>query len=94
MNQSNFSDVQLTLFNRDNVRALVTLTAGAVVRISGLRVIEGKNGLFVAMPQRKKQGDKYEDVAYPISKELRDELQKAVLASYQDAVKEKTGDKK
>ncbi|MGD9910724.1 MAG: SpoVG family protein, partial [Candidatus Izemoplasmatales bacterium] len=47
-----------------------------------LRIIEGKNGLFVAMPSRKMPNGEFKDVAHPINTETRSEIEKAVLDAF------------
>lgn len=55
---------------------------GAFV-VDGVRVINGKNGLFVSMPSRQKQDGSYADVAFPITKEAREAINAAVLEAYE-----------
>ncbi|HWH72590.1 MAG TPA: septation regulator SpoVG [Candidatus Sulfotelmatobacter sp.] len=50
-----------------------------------LRVVEGINGLFVAMPGRKTAEGTYKDVAHPITAEAREMVQKAVLEAFLEA---------
>ena len=47
------------------------------------KIIEGKTGLFIAMPSRKTANGEYKDVAHPISPEFRTELQDKILAEYE-----------
>ncbi|HWI62105.1 MAG TPA: septation regulator SpoVG [Symbiobacteriaceae bacterium] len=53
--------------------------------VHGLRVVEGVNGLFVAMPRRKTAEGEFKDVAHPITAEARELIQKTVLEAYQVA---------
>lgn len=50
--------------------------------IDGVKVIRGKEGLFVGMPSRKSQEGTWSDVAYATNKELKQAIQEAVLADY------------
>jgi len=50
--------------------------------IKGFGVIEGSNGLFVAMPSKKNQKDEWVDQAFPLNKEFREELTKVILDEY------------
>ena len=59
------------------------------MKITGIRIVEGKLGLFVSMPQSKDNDGEYHDVAFPITKEAREEIQDAVLDAYEDAAKPK-----
>lgn len=52
--------------------------------VGNLSVVQGKNGMFVAMPSYK-AGNKYRDVCFPITKEFREKLNDAVLDIYQQA---------
>ncbi len=76
------SQIRVSLFSKDNLRALASIKLAEVFLIDGVRIIEGKNGLFISMPSRKTQNGEYKDVAYPITKEAREELQSMVLAEY------------
>lgn len=50
--------------------------------VHDLRVVQGANGIFVAMPQRKLGDGQYRDLAHPITAAAREALQRAVLATY------------
>ena len=47
-----------------------------------MKIIEGKSGLFIAMPSRKTANGEYKDVAHPISPEFRTELQNKILDEF------------
>ena len=68
--------------NVGKVKAFVLVTLNDSFVVHGIKVIEGKNGAFVAMPNRKDAEGKYVDVAHPITKEFKDELDKAVFAEF------------
>ena len=55
-----------------------------VQHINEIKVMEKPEGLFIAMPRRKK-GERYYDIAHPINQEVRDKLTKAVLEKYEEA---------
>jgi Uncharacterized protein, involved in the regulation of septum location len=69
------------LENGGKAKAFASVTFDGAFVITGLRVMEGANGLFVAMPSQKRE-DKYVDTAFPVTKEFRTELQDAVLAEF------------
>ncbi len=50
--------------------------------VKGLRVVQGKNGLFVGMPQEQGRDGKWYETFHPVSKEMRKGLQELVLESY------------
>jgi stage V sporulation protein G len=81
-NSSLFSQVRISVFQKDSLRALATVKVADAIYLTGLRIIEGKNGLFVSMPTRKDKAGDYQDIFFPGSKALRDELQAYILEAY------------
>lgn len=67
------------------LKAIVEITIDEVFVVHELRVIEGKNGLFVAMPSRQVGENTYKDVAHPINAETRKMIEDAVLKAYDEA---------
>lgn len=53
--------------------------------IHDIRVIEGDNGLFIAMPSRKTATGGYRDIAHPINPEVRAMFEEAILDGYKNA---------
>ena len=64
------------------LKAYVDITFECFV-IHGLKVIEGQNGLFVAMPSRRMPNGEFKDIAHPITPELRSELTRVILENYE-----------
>lgn len=50
--------------------------------INGLRVVEGKDGLFVSMPREAGKDGKWYNTVIPLKREIRDEIEKVVLEAY------------
>ncbi len=69
-----------------NVLATANITLGGCFAVKGLRVMDGKNGLFVAMPDRRDGQGKFQDICFPTTKEMREALNTAVMGEYQRAV--------
>jgi stage V sporulation protein G len=68
------------------LKASASVTLDEVFAVRDLKVIEGSKGLFVAMPSRKTEDGKYLDVAFPVTRDMRDQLQAKVLAEYEKAL--------
>ena len=71
--------------------ALATVTISDCLVLTGLRIVKGKKGMFVSMPQRKlskpdKNGNEYADIFFPITHDFREELNNAVLDEYDRAI--------
>ncbi len=62
-------------------KAVATVTVNDEFVLKGIKVFEGENGLFTSMPSRK-VGNDYQEVMFPITKEVREQLNNAVLESY------------
>lgn len=50
--------------------------------VHDIRIIEGDNGLFIAMPSRKTATGGYRDIAHPINPEVRKQFEEAILDQY------------
>ncbi|MCI1208362.1 MAG: septation regulator SpoVG [Treponema sp.] len=73
------------------LRAYVTVTFDNCFVVHNVKIIEGKTGLFIAMPSRKTANGEYKDVAHPISPEFRTELQNKILEEYNAGHVEEAG---
>ena len=77
------TDVRIRKVENDSkLRAYVTVTFDDCFVVHNVKVIEGKSGLFIAMPSRKTANGEYKDVAHPINPAFRDELQNKILAEF------------
>lgn len=78
----NITEVRIRkTYGENKTKAFASVTIDDAMVIHDIRVVEGKNGLFVAMPS-KKIGDKYIDISHPIKAESRTELIDSVLNEY------------
>ena len=64
------------------VKGYAVIELDGVLKINGIRIIEGNSRIFAAMPNRKIGDDKYVDYVYPINKELREKIESAILEEY------------
>ena len=64
------------------VKGYAIIELDGVLKINGIRIIEGNSRMFAAMPNRKVGEDKYIDYVYPINKELREKIETAILEEY------------
>ena len=53
--------------------------------VHDIRIIEGDNGLFIAMPSRKTAAGGYRDIAHPINPEVRSMFEDAIIDAYNKA---------
>jgi stage V sporulation protein G len=62
------------------------IVLNGTLRLNGLKVLEGDNGLFVGYPSEKGKDGQFYDIVHPITRETRNVIQDAVLANYEKAV--------
>ncbi|GAB6392115.1 MAG: septation regulator SpoVG [Treponematales bacterium] len=62
--------------------AYVTVTFDECFVVHNVKIIEGSNGVFIAMPSRRIPTGEYKDVAHPIVPEFREKLQRQILDKY------------
>ena len=58
--------------------------------IRDIRIIEGKEGLFIAMPSRKASDGEYRDIAHPINSTTREKISELILKKYQEELGKET----
>jgi stage V sporulation protein G len=77
------TDVRLRRVNTDGrMRAIASITLDNEFVVHDIRVIDGNNGLFVAMPSKRTPDGEFRDIAHPINSGTRGKSQEAVLAEY------------
>ena len=80
----NITDIKVRrLLQEGRLRAVVSVTVDDEIAIHDIKVIEGPERLFVAMPSRREPGGIFRDIAHPISPMARRRFEDAVLAAYQ-----------
>ncbi|TVP96432.1 MAG: septation regulator SpoVG [Acholeplasmatales bacterium] len=85
----NITDVRVKKFNGENrLKAIAAITIDDCFVVHELRIIDGKDGLFVAMPSRRMPNGEYKDVAHPINQETRNHIEGVVIEAYNNIVDE------
>jgi len=65
-----------------SIKAFVDIVLNDAMAIKGLKVIDGKNGLFIAMPSIKNKQGEFVDIAHPINKDARAILDTAIMNEF------------
>ena len=89
------TNVSIYTLNDSNSKtvALATVTIADCLVLTGLKIVNGKKGMFVSMPQRKlskpdKNGNEYADIFFPVTHDFREELNDAIMDEYDKKVDE------
>ena len=81
------TDIRIrTVESEGKLKAYVTVTFDGCFVVHNVKVIEGRSGVFIAMPSRRTKNGEYKDVAHPINSEFRSELQNRILEAYEQEV--------
>src|SRR5690242_19951787 len=80
------TEVRVSLREDAKLKAFASITLEDCFVIRGLKVIEGNNGrMFVAMPSRKRPDGRHQDLAHPITKEMRQHIEEIIITQYDAA---------
>ncbi|MDE0582826.1 MULTISPECIES: septation regulator SpoVG [Planococcus] len=80
------TDVRLRRVQTDGrMRAIASITLDNEFVVHDIRVIDGNDGLFVAMPSKRTPDGEFRDIAHPINSGTRNKLQEAVLVAYEQS---------
>jgi len=77
------TEVRVFPVDEEKLRAYVTITIDNCFVVRDLKVIKGNNGLFVAMPSKKRKDGTFRDTAHPLNNETREMIESKVLAKYE-----------
>lgn len=80
------TDVRLRRVQTDGrMKAIASITLDNEFVVHDIRVIDGNDGLFVAMPSKRTPDGVFRDIAHPINSGTREKLQQAVLTAYEQS---------
>ena len=83
------TDVRIRKINDEGkMKAIVSVTFDEAFVVHDIKVIEGLNGPFIAMPSRKMPDGEFRDIAHPINSETREMMQKEVFEEYERVLNE------
>lgn len=79
----NITDIRIRrLLTEGRLRAVVSITLDNELAVHDIKVIEGPERLFVAMPSRREENGTFRDVVHPISPEARNMMESSILEAY------------
>lgn len=84
------TQVKIFPVQEDKLKAFVSVVFDHCFMVNDIKVIQGKDGLFLSMPSRRKKTGEFKDVAHPLNNETRRLLEEKVLAEYRQVVDDAT----
>ena len=76
------------------MKAIVSVTFDEEFVIHDIKIIDGQNGYFIAMPSRKMADGEFRDIAHPIKATTRQKIQDAVFKQYEKVLEEENAEEK
>ena len=81
----NITDVRIRkVTSEGKLKAVASITFDAEFVVHDIKIIDGQNGLFVAMPSKKVGDTEYKDIAHPLISETRNKIKDAILEAYEN----------
>ena len=81
------TDIRIRKVEKEGkMKAVVSITIDDEFVVHDIKVIEGENGLFIAMPSRKANDGEYRDIAHPINSATREKIQNMILEKYKTEI--------
>ncbi len=85
----NITDIRVKKIpSESKMRAVVSVTFDDAFVVHDIKIIEGQDKLFTAMPSRRTPENEFKDIAHPINSEMREMLEKAIIAKYEELLAE------
>ena len=75
------------LYPSGNVKALISIILNNEIAIHEIKIVQGNEKLFVAMPNRKDENGVYRDIIHPINVEMRKDMEKQILDEYHRCIR-------
>lgn len=80
----NITDVRIRrVSDEGKMKAVVSITFDDEFVVHDIKVIDGQNGLFIAMPSKKMGEGDFRDIAHPLKSETRNAIKEAIFAEYE-----------
>ncbi len=80
------TEVKVFPINEEKLKAFVSVVFDGCFMVNDIKVIRGREGLFISMPSRKKKNGEFKDVAHPLNNETRRMIETEILAEYERAL--------
>ena len=85
----NITEVRIRHMDNDGkMRAVASVTFDGCFVVHDIKIIDGQNGMFLAMPSRKMGEDDFRDIAHPLNPSTRNMIKEAVFDAYDRALRE------
>ncbi len=86
----NITEVRIRLVKKEEgkLKAVASVTIDDCFVVHDVKIIEGADGCFIAMPSKRTPDGEYKDIVHPLNTETREMMAEAILAEYEKARRE------
>lgn len=83
----NITEVRIRLKTKEDskIRAIASITIDECFVVHDIKVIEGNEGFFIAMPSRKTPEGEFKDIVHPLNTETRELIKDKILQEFEKA---------
>lgn len=83
----NISDIRIRKVMQDGrLKAVVSMTVDNAIAVHDIKIVQGDERVFVAMPSRRDESGMFRDIIHPISPEARGEIEARIMSAYEKYV--------
>ena len=83
------TEVKVFPIHEEKLKAFVSIVFDQCFMINDIKIIQGRDGLFISMPSRKKKNGEFKDVAHPLNNETRRMIETKILGEYERVLGER-----
>jgi stage V sporulation protein G len=83
------TEVKVFPIQEEKLRAFVSIVLDRCFMVNDIKVIQGRDGLFISMPSRRKKNGDFKDIAHPLNNETRRMIEERILTEYEGTVGER-----
>lgn len=83
------TEVKVFPIEEEKLKAFVSIVFDQCFMVNDIKIIQGREGLFISMPSRKKKNGEFKDVAHPLNNETRRMIEEKVLGEYHRVLEER-----
>ncbi len=86
------TEVKVFPVREEKLKAFVSVVIDHCFMVNDIKIIHGRQGLFISMPSRKKKNGEFKDVAHPLNNDTRQMIEGLILTEYDRVLSERDGD--
>ncbi len=80
------TEIKVFAVDEEKLKAFVSIVLDGCFMVNDIKLIQGKDGLFISMPSRRKKNGRFKDIAHPLNNETRQMMEERIVAEYRQVV--------